>query len=91
MQYRLESEYSAECRVESAAWQFVRWPLDKVTGAPLTERPDLMLPTGCTLARDAFGQWVVLLPSSWTAAYLEEKNSAFAFLPTPPSARQPVG
>ena len=86
MQYRLESEYSADCRVEPAAWQYVRWPLDKDTGAPITERPDLMLPTGCALARDAFGQWVALLPSAWTAAYLEEKNPGFAFIATPPSA-----
>ena len=90
MQYRLESEYSADCRVESASWQFVRWPLDKSTGAPILERPDLMLPTGCVLAMDSFGQWVVLLPSSWTASYLEEKNSAYAFIPTPPSAQPAV-
>jgi peptide chain release factor 3 len=87
MQYRLESEYSADCRVESAAWQFVRWPLEKESRAPLMERPDLMLPTGCALARDALGQWVVLLPSAWTASYLEEKNPAFAFNSTPPSAQ----
>jgi peptide chain release factor 3 len=86
MQYRLESEYSADCRIESAAWQFVRWPLEKTTGEPISERPDIMLPSGCTLARDAFGQWAVLLPSAWTASYLEEKNPAFAFTPHPPQA-----
>jgi peptide chain release factor 3 len=90
MQYRLESEYSADCRIESAPWQFVRWPLDKATRAPLTERPDLLLPTGCVLGRDSFAQWVVLLPSAWTAAYLEEKNTGHAFLPAPPSP-PPVG
>jgi len=84
MQYRLESEYSADCRVESAPWQLVRWPLDKETLAPLTGRPEILLPTGCTLALDALGQWVVLLPSSWTAGYLEEKNPAFVFTGFPP-------
>ncbi len=85
MQYRLESEYSADCRVESASWQFIRWPLDKTTRAPITERPQIMLPTGCALGLDAFGQWVVFLPSSWTAAYLEEKNPDYAFISAPPS------
>ncbi|MEI6073399.1 MAG: peptide chain release factor 3 [Verrucomicrobiae bacterium] len=86
MQYRLENEYSADCRVESAPWQFIRWVLDKETRAPLAERPDILLPTGCVAARDASGQWAVLLPSAWTAGYLEEKNPAFAFSATPPSA-----
>jgi hypothetical protein len=45
-----------------------------------------MLPSGCTLARDSFGFWVVLLPSSWTIAYLEEKNASLTFTATPPYA-----
>jgi len=90
MQYRLESEYSADCRVESAPWQLVRWPLDKDTGAPVTERPDILLPSGCALAIDASGQWVVLLPSAWTAGYLEEKNTGFHFISSPPAPQSPA-
>jgi peptide chain release factor 3 len=82
LQYRLETEYSAECRVESAKWQLVRWPLSD--GAPCAERPDLLLPTGSVLATDASGLWVVLLPSAWTAGYLEEKNKDFTFSAEPP-------
>ncbi len=82
MQYRLETEYSADCRVESAPWQFARWP--QKDGTPLASRPELLLPSGCTLAQDASGFWVVLLPSSWTIGYLEEKNSAFTFSAEPP-------
>ena len=87
MQYRLETEYSADCRVESAPWQFARWPMKE--GAPLTSRPELLLPSGCTLAHDASGFWVVLLPSSWTIGYLEEKNSAFSFSSEPPPPAKP--
>ena len=83
MQYRLETEYSADCRVETAPWQFARWP--HIDGAPLTERPELLLPSGCMLAKDASGFWVVLLPSSWTIGYLEEKNPAHSFGAEPPS------
>ena len=86
MQYRLENEYSADCRVESAPWQFIRWVLDKETRAQLRERPDILLPTGCVPARDTSGQWAVLLPSAWTAGYLEEKNPGVSFSPTPPAA-----
>jgi peptide chain release factor 3 len=82
LQYRLETEYSAECRVESAKWQLVRWPLSD--GVPCAERPDLLLPTGSVLATDASGLWVVLLPSAWTAGYLEEKNKDFTFSAEPP-------
>jgi len=83
MQYRLETEYSAECRVETAPWQLVRWP--SLDGAHCRERPELLLPSGSTLAVDASGFWVVLLPSTWTAAYLEEKNRDFTFSPNPPA------
>lgn len=84
MQYRLEAEYNAECRVESAGWSLVRWILDPATHAPMTEKPLLLLPTGAALALDTSGFWVVLLPSAWTAAYLEEKNSKFLFSAIPP-------
>ena len=81
MQYRLETEYSAECRVESAPWQFARWPLHNAK--PLAERPDLLLPSGSALAKDSSGFWVVLLPSAWTVGYLEEKNPGLAFTSEP--------
>jgi peptide chain release factor 3 len=84
MQYRLETEYSADCRVETASWQFARWPLRD--SQPVSERPEILLPSGCTLAKDNFGFWVVLLPSTWTIGYLEEKNASFRFTATPPMA-----
>jgi peptide chain release factor 3 len=82
MQYRLETEYSAECRVESAPWQFARWPL--ANESPLSERPELLLPSGSALAQDSSGFWVVLLPSAWTVGYLEEKNPKLSFTAEPP-------
>lgn len=82
MQYRLETEYSADCRVESAPWQHVRWPLS--SEKPVSDRPELLLPSGCSLARDGNGFWAVLLPSAWTIGYLEEKNPGFSFGIEPP-------
>jgi peptide chain release factor 3 len=85
MQYRLETEYNAECRVEPAPWQFVRWVVDG-EGAPLASKPELLLPSGCQLARDPLGMWCALLPSEWTAAYLIEKNPDSTFATDPPAA-----
>jgi len=82
MQYRLESEYRAECRVEMAPWQFIRWPVRE--GLQSTKSPDLLLPTGCTLAKDPLGAWVVLLPNTWTSGYLADKNPTYTFHSTPP-------
>ncbi len=82
LQYRLETEYSAECRVEGASWQMIRWVARD--GACVRERPDLLLPSGSGLAVDPLGYWVVLLPSSWSAGYLQEKNPDWSFVAEPP-------
>lgn len=83
LQYRLETEYSAECRVESAPWQYLRWV--QKDGSPVTTRPELLLPSGSALATDPRGYWVVLLPSSWSAGYLGEKNEGWDFPTDPPA------
>ena len=45
----------------------------------------MQLPTGAIMARDLRGSWVILLPSEWTANYLEKINKSFEFLHFPPS------
>ncbi len=71
LKYRLESEYGAGCRVESAPWSVARWIRPKNGAAEL---PPLTLPTGATLATDAAGATVALLPSAWGLTYFESKN-----------------
>jgi peptide chain release factor 3 len=90
LQYRLETEYGATTRLESASWSLARWVVEK-SGAgdvPRTgesvPRPKLLLPTGSALAKDMRGGWVVLLPNEWTARYFEEKNPEMEVLPLPP-------
>ncbi len=71
LQYRLESEYGAECRIEAAPWEVARW----VRMASGSMRPqDLVLPIGATLAHDAGKSLVILLSSAWSLGYLAEKN-----------------
>tara|TARA_Y100001934_G_C12370081_1_gene785770 strand:- start:766 stop:2367 length:1602 start_codon:yes stop_codon:yes gene_type:complete len=81
VQYRLESEYSAESRLESAPWDTVRW----LPEMPEEQLDQLSLPTGASLARDMDGNIVVLFTSSWSADYFEELNAAFKLAPLPPS------
>jgi peptide chain release factor 3 len=77
-EYRLASEYNAPSRREPAPWNLIRWIRNK--GEPSephgAKRPGVQLPTGCSLARDSWGAWVVLIPSAWTAKYFEELNHA---------------
>ncbi len=70
LQYRLESEYAAETRLENAEWSIVRWlrPRDPENqGLPA-------LSLGATLARDDQGQLVVMLPSEWSLKTFVDKN-----------------
>jgi peptide chain release factor 3 len=41
------------------------------------ERPSIVLPSGCALAQDIRGAWVVLCPSDWTARYLADNNPSW--------------
>ncbi|MGF1655487.1 MAG: peptide chain release factor 3 [Verrucomicrobiales bacterium] len=75
MQHRLETEYLAECRFETAPYQIIRW----ISGGAQDDRPDVSLPTGSALGRDILGQWVVLLASSWAISFLEDKNPDLQF------------
>ena len=73
VQYRLQSEYGAESRLETTPWDRVRWldpdfDPDRLAG--------LTLPTGVAVAEDTDGQAVLLFPSDWTLRYFVERNAA---------------
>ncbi|HUF62935.1 MAG TPA: peptide chain release factor 3 [Verrucomicrobiales bacterium] len=71
LQYRLESEYGAECRIEAAHWTVARWV--RMPSGPARPQ-DLILPIGATLAYDAGKALVILLSNAWSLGYLTEKN-----------------
>ncbi|MFN0125929.1 MAG: peptide chain release factor 3 [Verrucomicrobiales bacterium] len=93
LKYRIETEYGADCRLENASWSLARWirekppahtAADAVPTQPpsparrvATDRPSIALPSGCALAQDSRGAWVVLCPSDWTARYLADNNPAW--------------
>ncbi len=73
LQYRLESEYAAETRLEPADWSLARW-LKPKTGDPLAPDARPALSLGAVLARDSNGWLVALLPSEWALKTFSEKN-----------------
>ena len=70
VQYRLESEYGAESRLEQTNWKVLRWL------NPLLEENELgkiVLPAGAALANDSSERNVLLLTSEWSLNYFIEK------------------
>ena len=81
VQYRLQSEYGAESRLETAPWQHLRW----LAPHPALENPGaLVVASGVAWATDADDRPVVLFPNDWTLRYFGEKNPELKLLTLPP-------
>ena len=70
VQYRLESEYGAESRLEQTNWKVLRWISPNVESDQLN---NIVLPAGAALAIDSFERNVILLTSEWSLNYFIEK------------------
>src|SRR4051812_46114154 len=71
VQFRLESEYGATSRLESAPWTVVRWlPAD----IKENDLDALVLPTGSRIAYDIGKNPVVLFENEWSANYFGQTN-----------------
>jgi peptide chain release factor 3 len=83
VQFRLENEYGAESRLESAPWTVVRW---LPAGMKEDELEALSLPTGARLAYDVARNSVVLFSNEWAANYFAQTNPRvpLAALPAQP-------
>jgi peptide chain release factor 3 len=86
VQYRLESEYGAVSRLDSAPWTVARWL------SPDTRIESLMVPTEVRLARDMSGQPMALFPNEWQLRYFLDNNPKVVIGTTPfvPSAATPA-
>lgn len=78
VQFRLQTEYGAESRLEQAPWSIIRWV---VSGGPVDEG---ILPTGARLAIDAKGQQVILFQEQWACDFFAQRNASIQLsaLPT---------
>jgi len=85
VKYRLESEYGAESRFETAPWSMARWFAD-----PSNVTIDsLLLPEGAEHALDTLGEPVVLFADQWQERYFMERNASVTLLHQPASATLP--
>ena len=81
LQARLISEYQCETRLEHSPWTLVRWFDEKEPDPHRRDRdaPEVQLPSGCSIARDQDGNWVVLLSSKYMVSSLQERNEHLIF------------
>lgn len=77
VQYRLQTEYGAQSRLEPAPWKLLRWVADG-TVDPAT------LPTGARLAADAVGHAVILFPEEWSCTYFSDRHPEVSLRTLPP-------
>ncbi|MBK9139515.1 MAG: peptide chain release factor 3 [Verrucomicrobia bacterium] len=77
VQYRLQTEYGAESRLEHGPWRLLRW----VTAGTVDE---ITLPTGSRLAADADGQPVILFTEEWSCNFYTERNPGVRLSALPP-------
>ena len=69
VRYRLETEYGAASRLESAPWERARWArFDAV------DRDRIKTAAGVAWARDAEGRPVLLFPNEWHIDYFARTN-----------------
>lgn len=81
VQYRLQSEYGADSRLEIAPWTRARWikPEDAQEGL-------LNMTSDVRIAQDALGQPVLLFPDEWYLQYFIQHNPKVALSEYPPDA-----
>ena len=71
VQYRLQSEYGAESRLEPTPWTLLKW----LEPHPSLKNPSsLIVASGVSFGTDKFDQPVALFPNDWTLQYFKEKN-----------------
>ncbi|MGV3774247.1 MAG: peptide chain release factor 3 [Verrucomicrobiales bacterium] len=81
VQYRLETEYGAESRLETAPWTVIRWLNGEFKEEDLDK---IQLPTGSRFAFDVDGKPVALFPNEWSANYFMETNPKIQVSHLPP-------
>ncbi|HSA01457.1 MAG TPA: peptide chain release factor 3, partial [Candidatus Paceibacterota bacterium] len=87
VQYRLQTEYGAESRLEPAPWRIARWIASSVDE---NDRKSMELPTGSRMATDGEGQTVLLFAEDWALRHFQERHPRITLLVQPLSSRRPV-
>ncbi len=80
VKYRLENEYGAVSRIESAPWTLARWLV------PGTDPETLRIPHDVRSATDDQGHYVFLFRNDWSLRFFHENNPKIQLLDSPFSA-----
>jgi peptide chain release factor 3 len=83
VQYRMQTEYGAESRLEAGPWKVLRWIVN-AEAAPVEEA---QLPTGARLAFDAANQPVVLFTEQWSCDFFAQRHPKVQLATLPPDAQ----
>jgi peptide chain release factor 3 len=70
VQYRMQTEYGAESRLEPGPWKVLRWAGTEDG----TAIDGSQLPTGARLAQDVAGKQVILFQEQWSCDFYAERN-----------------
>ncbi|TAN37604.1 MAG: peptide chain release factor 3 [Verrucomicrobia bacterium] len=81
VQYRLQSEYGAETRLEAAPWTVIRWLPTDFKDADFDQ---IKLPSGARIAFDADENPCVLFGAEWSVGYFCETNPNVPLEKLPP-------
>ncbi len=79
LQYRLQSEYGAESKLEMQPWKILRWVESQFDDESLTQ----MLPYECALGEDEYGRRVILFKSEWTVERFKQEHPESRLMRSP--------
>jgi peptide chain release factor 3 len=82
VQYRMQTEYGAESRLEQSPWKVLRW----VNAAHVGKVEEAQLPTGARLAQDTAGNTVILFADQWSCEFYSGRNPDLGLSALPPDA-----
>jgi peptide chain release factor 3 len=84
VQYRMQTEYGAESRLEPGPWKVIRW----VRNGDGAEIDETQLPTGARLAFDAGGKAVLLFQEQWSCDFFGQRNPKVQLSALPEEAQE---
>ena len=79
VQYRMQTEYGADSRLEQGQWKVIRW----LRGSDGSEITETMLPTGAKLAFDSHDKPVLLFQEQWSCDFFAQRNPKIEMLALP--------
>ncbi len=81
LQYRLQSEYGADSKLENGPWQLAKWVNTEIEYGALKD----MLPFGAEVAEDKNGRLVILFPTTWSVKSFQEFHPKIELLNIAPA------